>query len=117
MMAEGRRSALTIEVQRTDEGVHVTVGGELDLATADELTAAVGSPVASDRSITIDCGGLTFLDSVGIRAFVELHNEAATAGVDFRLVRVPPMVRRVLEITQLLDVLHVLDAEPPPGEG
>jgi anti-sigma B factor antagonist len=95
---------LAISVERSQAGPTLVLVGEL----ADSLLAACSDEVvAPGEIVTFDCAGLTFLDSVGIRALVELHNQAVEAGVGLRMTHVRAAQRRVLEITQLIDVLQV----------
>jgi anti-anti-sigma factor len=99
---------LAISVERSQAGPTVVLAGELDLETADSLLAACSEEVlVPGEVVTFDCAGLSFLDSVGIRALVELHNQAVEAGVGLRMIHVRAAQRRVLEITQLIDVLQV----------
>jgi anti-sigma B factor antagonist len=103
---------LAISVERSPAGPTFVLVGELDLETADSLLAACSEEVlAPGEIITFDCAGLTFLDSVGIRALVELHNQAVEMGVALRMTHVRPAQRRVLEITQLIDVLQVVEGD------
>ena len=59
------------------ESLLVKVAGELDLATAPELDACL-RPVRGD--VAIDCSGLDFIDSSGIRSLVEAHRAAEARG-------------------------------------
>ena len=58
-------------------------------------------------AVVIDMTRLDFIDSSGISRLVELRQMAIAAGADFRLVSLAPNVRRVLEITGLLQTFGV----------
>jgi len=67
-------SPFNIEVVDRDYGVIVRVEGELDVATAPVLDAALTLAEASDvPMIAIDLTGVTFIDSTGLRALLEAH--------------------------------------------
>jgi len=57
-------------VSVTMEGgdVVVAVHGEVDLATAETLRAAIAEALAADGRVVFDLTGVTFLDSTGLAA-------------------------------------------------
>jgi anti-anti-sigma factor len=94
--------------------VRVLVAGEIDMATADDLQRAMITAV-EDGSVTevvVDFADVTFCDSSGIAALDRAYAAAARRGVVFRLVDIQDPVRRVLEITGMLEAL----TEPGPSE-
>jgi anti-sigma B factor antagonist len=80
----------------------VTVEGELDLTSADNLyrrgRTAIGRHA---RLLLLDLAKVSFCDSSGLCAFVRIANEADAAGCSYGLVAPQPMVRKVLRITGL----------------
>lgn len=91
--------------------VIVTVAGEVDMATAPALYTALVTALSDHAPtvIDIDLSACTFLDCSGIRALVSAR-ATATAGSCQMWARNPQrLVRRVLEVTGLLDVLTAPD--------
>jgi anti-sigma B factor antagonist len=90
----------------------VAVRGELDLATAPELEAALLPDLRDGGSALLDLRGLEFLDSTGVRVIVSAHHAAQEHGGTLSLVRTVPdgAVARVLEISGLDAVLDIVDA-------
>lgn len=84
--------------QVTDDHVVFAVTGELDLATADELWAALESWLAADRIVVIDCGRLAFMDSTGLRTLLRATKRAEEAGTHLRIAGMQPDVSRVLDL-------------------
>lgn len=60
----------------------VVVRGELDLATAGRLEAALADPTA--ERVRVDLRGLTFMDSTGVRTLLQATEDARGAGRDLR---------------------------------
>jgi anti-sigma B factor antagonist len=58
-------------IARLDGGNGLKVAGELDVATASQLTEAVRD-ASSAGQVVLDLSELTFMDSCGIRAVIEL---------------------------------------------
>ena len=97
---------LTEPVTVTTTVVHVA--GELDGATVGQLTDCVRSVEPGSTTVILDMYGVTFMDSMGIGALVGLHKDldAAARLLQLRNVRGHPL--RVLEMTELDLVLHLV---------
>lgn len=96
-----------VVVESVSEGARlVRVRGELDLATAPELEAAL---VASDAEagLVVDLSSCTFVDSTSVRVLLELARERASNGGRTAVVASDPGVLRVLEITALDRLLPI----------
>src|SRR4051812_2729496 len=74
-------------------GVVVAPTGEIDLATVDELRAAVELARATAGLVILDLRGVTFIDSAGIRLVVEAAREG-----ELLVVRGGPEVTRVFDL-------------------
>jgi anti-anti-sigma factor len=104
------RGGLTVGSTQSAAGVTLTIGGELDLATA---------PVLADRTrglfdqrdpgeLIVDMADLSFCDSAGIAALVGLRHQCDEHGWLMRLVNTQLAVRRILvDFTGLGDYLKV----------
>jgi anti-sigma B factor antagonist len=94
------------EFSITVEGstILVKLRGELDMQSAPRLDRCLNA-IQSDT--VIDCSGLDFIDSSGIRAFVEAHQAFAARGNHLTLRDLPPLVQRLVDITGLSDVLDI----------
>ncbi|HKA03774.1 MAG TPA: STAS domain-containing protein [Acidimicrobiales bacterium] len=92
---------------RLEEGTAVVrPTGELDLATAPALRAALEHALRiAERAVLVDLAAVTFLDSTALAVFVETWRKASDGTVGFRLSRPAPNVRRVLAMTDLTGLL------------
>ncbi len=76
--------------------------GELDYASAHALEDALAEGRRNGaRLITLDLEGLTFLDSVGIRVFVNAARIAEQEGPPLALLPGPPFVQKRLRLVGL----------------
>jgi anti-sigma B factor antagonist len=110
-----QQSALTPEffcdVRPDRERVVVRVGGELDVAAAPCVAAAVDELLeAGFARVVIDLRALSFLDSAGVHTLVAAHHAAARRTCELSLIRGPRHVHRVLELTAA-DSLLAFDDE------
>lgn len=98
----------------------LTVRGELDLATAPELGAAVDALLASaPPALVIDLTDTYFLDSSGARELVRIARMAAARHVDLHVV-VPHQngpVRLTVDLLELGAVVPVVDSVAEIGSG
>ncbi len=96
-------STFTWTAEEIDRVLTVKFEGELDLAVAAECSAALQEPLeAAERLIVFDLGGLTFLDSTGLRLLIDTKRQAEARGKAVLLSRVSDAVLRMLEVTGLL---------------
>jgi anti-sigma B factor antagonist len=97
-----------IEVALSDEdGVPVIrLAGELDLSTAETARVAIAPAMeGTPPSLVLDLSGLEFMDSTGIALMVSLTRLAGR--VDLR--RPQQSIRRLLEVTGLVDTFRIVD--------
>jgi anti-anti-sigma factor len=95
--------SLTIDIDHSDEGSTVVLTGELDADNCHRLqseTADIGN-----GAVTMDLGGLDFVDSSGIGQIVKFKERVGRSGGTFTIIAMSPSVQKVLEITGLLDYL------------
>lgn len=115
-MAEGastsRRpgsSDLQLDIDQVDDTtVVIAVSGEIDPYSAASLEQAVQSAASNGvQHLTLNLAGVTFMDSSGLRVVLSADEVMTAQGVKFTLTDLSDPVRRLLEITDLLDRLDV----------
>ncbi|MDG4826943.1 STAS domain-containing protein [Asanoa sp. WMMD1127] len=110
----GDRASFFLQQRRSADGdVRLLVFGEIDVDTAGELALVLHDAVMrrTARAVTVDLGGVTFLDSAGVRALLHAHALAAAGGIAVRVVHPGQSVSKALRITGV----HALLTEPDPG--
>lgn len=94
-----------VERRQEDNATVLRVAGELDLETAPTLRHRLHEAIAEcPDALVVDLGGLVFLDSTGISVLVDGLKQTERKGGRFLLRAPTPPIRRVLEITGLLDL-------------
>ena len=94
-----------------DGRAHLTLRGELDLATAPELEQLLNERIDSSQEVVIDLRALEFMDSSGIRVLVAGHARAGRTGTRLFIVRPPrdSAVAKIVEVAGLDGELNLLD--------
>ena len=82
------------------------LGGELDMAAVADLKEAVRPSIDAGGAIFLDLGALSFIDSMGIHALLELADALENGGCI--VIHAPqPRVRRVLELVQFVSTPNI----------
>jgi len=96
---------ITVESARTTDAVEIVVTGEVDSSNCagvqDELMRLAATP--GDTLCTVDLSGVGFMDSSGLRALLLGQRAMTEAGKTMVIVSVSDSVRRLFEITGLLE--------------
>jgi anti-sigma B factor antagonist len=95
----------------------VGVSGEIDVATSTSLQEALDTSLSDQTRVVVDLSGVTFLDSTGLGVLLRAHKRAESTDGELKVVVRHQNVRRVFEVTGLLDVLAVCDSVGEATEG
>ncbi|MFE9846168.1 STAS domain-containing protein [Streptomyces goshikiensis] len=86
-------------VARDARGLRVSLAGELDLYTAEQVGPRLRELARSGhRDIVVDLCGLSFCDSAGIDLFIRLHRRCRAEGTRLLLCDVPPLVVKSMRV-------------------
>jgi anti-anti-sigma factor len=107
--AKPRSRGATATFTRTPEGGSaVVLEGELDhdgvIDVENDVRWAVTQAV---ESVSVDCSGITFVDSAGLRLLIQAQMMAVDRHLRFVLVHPSSNVVRLLEMTGLTDHIQV----------
>lgn len=106
------RPALEMSLRSIGCGhARLRLSGELDVASAGDLDAALCAQLAAGRRvIEIDAAGLRFCDAAGLGVLVAAQRGCQAIGGRLHLIAVPPAIARLLSITGLTGLLPRLDS-------
>ena len=99
-----------LAVERTSrDGVElVLVEGEVDIASASRLISVLNSSVADAiKSVIVDLSHVGFMDSTGLALLINANRRLTLRRKGFAVVCPPGPLRRVFEITDMMETLHV----------
>ncbi len=105
-----------LDISDTPGGHLLVASGELDYGVADRLDQAFADIGArSGDRVVLDLSEVRLIDSSGIASIVAINTRANFERFDFVIVRPPPAVMRVFEITTIdrwLTIVDEYDASP-----
>ena len=102
---ERDQSVLRVMEQTSDDGIVVTVQGELDIATVDLLSDRLADICRPGLSVTVDLRHVSFLDCVGLQLLLAVHADSVMRGCHVDFIQGPPAVERVFALTGTLETL------------
>jgi anti-sigma B factor antagonist len=101
---------LQIVEGRVGETVTLAAHGEIDMANAPELDAALVRAEESDAAqIILDLSAITFIDSCGLRVLLVASRRSTTNGKRFGMRLGDGQVARMMKFTAIDQAVNVLD--------
>ena len=82
----------------------VAVNGRLDTSTAPRLEGFFTENFAQMRTLTLDCAGLEYVSSAGLRVLLSAQKKMKNA---MKLKNVSELVMEVFEMTGFVDILDI----------
>ncbi|GAA2021466.1 anti-sigma factor antagonist [Catenulispora yoronensis] len=97
---------LTCTARQSGQQLIVTVAGDVDLAIYPRLRTEAQTWADNGTDVVMDCSGVTFMDSMGIRVLIQLRRAITDAGHTLALVGPSQPVVRVLELAGIQDLFE-----------
>ena len=72
-----------------------------------EVLSQTFESISETKAVILDLARVSILDAHGLGVMLELRERAETRGIRFKLMNVPRLVNRVLEISQLDSVFQI----------
>lgn len=95
--------SVDLHIRKFGDNVIISLSGELDMVDAADVAAELVAAAAGLRSIIVDLAGLTFIDCRGAAALVRAQHRVQRAGGSLLLAAPQSRVRRVFELSRLID--------------
>jgi anti-sigma B factor antagonist len=106
----GSLTVQPLSVERvSQDGVElVLVEGELDIATAARLIGVLNASVEDAiQSVVVDLTNVGFMDSTGLALLINANRRLSLRRKGFAVVCPPGSLRRVFEVTDMMETLGV----------
>ena len=97
---------MTIEKMMNGAAVTLKIVGRLDTTTAPELEATIDSCAAQTKELVLDCAGLEYVSSAGLRVILKAQKLMNAQG-GMKLTHVNETIMEVFDITGFADILTI----------
>jgi anti-sigma B factor antagonist len=99
---------LAVGRYRSDGYEVLAVEGEIDIATAPRMIAALNEVLAEIESpLVVDLSSVVFMDSTGLALLMNARRRVVRRGQGFAIVCPPGPIGRVFEIADMIETLRV----------
>ncbi|MCK7593077.1 STAS domain-containing protein [Pseudomarimonas salicorniae] len=98
-----------LNVSESTEGdiVVISLEGRLDTATSADFDFALEPHTSQDTRLLVDCGGVQYVSSAGLRVFLMAAKKLQKTGGKLVLCNMSPSVREVFDIAGFSKILHI----------
>lgn len=100
---------MDITINKQDEKTLVTLNGRIDTSSANQFQQDIAPLMEGDRpEIDIDCSGMTYTSSQGLRIFLMLQKSVIARKGKLVMRNMNPMVKEVFDITGFSNIITIL---------
>lgn len=100
---------MEVIINKQSEKTLVELNGRIDTTNADQFQLDVTPLMEGDKpDIDIDCAGMTYTSSQGLRTFLLLQKSVNARGGKMVLRNMNPMVKEVFDITGFSNIITIL---------
>jgi len=102
---------MKISEKKEGQVLIISLSGRMDTTTAPSFQSACGSWIkAGERKLILDCSGLEYISSAGLREILSLGKALKAEKSLLGLCQMTGMVREVFEISGLLNLFPVFES-------
>jgi anti-anti-sigma factor len=105
--ASETQNLLTWDIRSHGQMVFISLGGELDVATAPGLARRLAPLTETGSHFLLDLAGVQFCDCAGLSLFLRLREQVISAGGSLHLTAATAAMRRLIVVTGLQDLLPI----------
>jgi anti-anti-sigma factor len=110
-------ATLEIEIEDRGDSIVVRLAGDFDISGVRDFHRAMAEVYDAEPSLVcVDLRGLAFMGASGLRSLLDVQARGRREGYSLVVVKGPPLVQRVLEMTGVDRRLTLLD-DPADGNG
>lgn len=100
---------MEVKINKTENKTYVTLNGRIDTTNADQFQHDIAPLMDCDQpDIDIDCTGMTYTSSQGLRAFLLLQKSVIAHNGNMVMRNMNPRVKEVFDITGFSNIISIL---------
>jgi anti-anti-sigma factor len=99
---------MKITTQTNGSEVFIQVEGRIDTTNYNEFESAVNEVLKEDiKQIYLDCSGLNYISSSGLRIFLTIQKKMMAAGGKLKLFSMQPAIREIFDISGFSSIFTI----------
>lgn len=94
------------------QGIKITLEGRIDTTNYNELEQAVNKLFEEGvQEIYLDCSGLSYISSSGLRVFLTIQKKMMACGGKFLLYAMQPTIKEIFDISGFSSIFAIFETE------
>lgn len=100
---------MTTTINQHDGITNISINGRLDSVTAPQFDSEVAHICSPDShgDIIIDCEGMEYISSAGLRSFITLLKSSKAAGRSLELNNLSASIRAIFDMTGFTSIFNI----------
>lgn len=100
---------MNVDIKQEGNSYQVTLNGRLDTTNADQFGADIQPLMTAEApDITIDCAGMEYTSSQGLRMFLMLQKSVTANNGTMVMTNMIPNVKEVFDITGFSNIIKII---------
>lgn len=99
---------MNITIDKTDEGFLVKIDGRIDTTNYNEFESSIAH-LYNEKGATIflDCSGLDYISSSGLRIFLTLQKKVKVQGGVLKIFSMQPQIKEIFDISGFSSIFAI----------
>jgi anti-anti-sigma factor len=103
---------MNITATTINQGTKVTIDGRIDTTNYNEFENVVNQLFEEGvNSIYLDCSGLSYISSSGLRVFLTVQKKMMNTGGKFLLYAMQPTIKEIFDISGFSSIFSIYENE------
>ncbi len=103
---------MNITSKSIEQGVLVTIDGRIDTTNYNVFENAMNQLFEENvNAILLDCSGLSYISSSGLRVFLTVQKKMMSTGGKFLLFAMQPTIKEIFDISGFSSIFSIFDTE------
>ncbi len=103
---------MNVTNQSIEQGTLVTIDGRIDTTNYTEFEQAMNQLFNDNvKAIYLDCSGLTYISSSGLRVFLTVQKKMMSIGGKFLLFAMQPTIKEIFDISGFSSIFSIFETK------
>lgn len=103
---------MNITHKAIEQGILVAIEGRIDTTNYNEFEQAMNLLFEEKtKAIYLDCSGLSYISSSGLRVFLTVQKKMMATGGKFLLFAMQPTIKEIFDISGFSSIFSIFDTE------
>lgn len=99
---------MDIKTNKGNDGIVVAVDGRIDTTNYNEFEVAMNEVLLDEpEKIYLDCSGLNYISSSGLRIFLTVQKRMMATGGSFKLYEMQPSIKEIFDISGFSSIFSI----------